>query len=140
MDDIKLQALTAELGRYRWSNEAVALGIKHDFRCVYCGRDFLLSIDDFDTWQFDHVVPASKNGPDAIENKVIACKLCNFTKRNFDPSTLAGPNATLSELTQLAKDHVQSRRAENSQKLNEIKGILREAGLISEDRFVNNKE
>jgi 5-methylcytosine-specific restriction endonuclease McrA len=46
----------------------------------------LATIEDYDTWQVDHVAPISKGGDQsAFDNLAVACKLCNFIKRNWEP-------------------------------------------------------
>jgi 5-methylcytosine-specific restriction endonuclease McrA len=135
MDDDALKALKVRMERYGWKEEAVILGIEQDFRCIYCGRDLLASIEDYDTWQFDHIIPVSKSGPDATTNKAVACKLCNFVKCNFDVSKLAGPNAPIEDLKKLAAAHVQARREDKRKKLREIKAILKDAGLLTDERL-----
>jgi len=67
------------------SSEAIALGILHDFRCAYCGRDLVASIEALDSWQEDHLHPKSSRPDDAFENRVVSCKLCNFVKRGYVP-------------------------------------------------------
>ena len=44
--------------------------------CWYCG----LTLDPFDTFTLDHVVPQSQGGSNAVENLVAACKSCNSSK------------------------------------------------------------
>lgn len=100
----------------------------------------MASIEDYDVWQFDHIIPVTKGGTNVTTNKVVACKLCNFAKRNFDVSKVAGPNASIDELKRLAAAHVQARREEKEKKLSEIKAILKGIGLISDERFAIAKE
>ncbi len=131
----KNQDLIQELLKLGWSEEAVDLGKRQDFRCHYCHRDFLASIEDYDMWQTDHLIPRSKQGLDAIENKLFACKLCNFVKRNFDPRSKASENATFEELAKIASEHVTKGRGEKQARLEKIKDVLLRAGLISQDRY-----
>jgi len=44
--------------------------------CVYCGNNENLC--------FDHVSPISKGGRSEFNNIVLACRRCNFSKRNYD--------------------------------------------------------
>jgi 5-methylcytosine-specific restriction endonuclease McrA len=46
--------------------------VRDDFKCVYCGDTFNLTID--------HVVPVSRGGKTSFENCVTACRKCNNTK------------------------------------------------------------
>lgn len=70
---------------FGWSEEAARLGVRAGFRCEYCGRDLLASVDDYDAWQREHVIPPSKGGGDDLENLAVSCKTCNFLKRDFVP-------------------------------------------------------
>ena len=135
MNNEELNDLKSSLRKLGWSPEAVDLGIAQKFRCCYCGRDLLRSIEDYDVWNFDHIIPLSKGGTNDTKNKVVACKLCNFVKRNFDVRAIAGNDASKEELFALAKAHISSRRSEKKAKLKEIKKLLFEAGHIDEDRF-----
>jgi CRISPR/Cas system Type II protein with McrA/HNH and RuvC-like nuclease domain len=114
--------------------------VAQNFRCVYCDRDLLASIDDYDVWQFDHIVPVSQEGENKIENLAVACKLCNFAKRDFDPRLVAGDHASVEELRAIAKAHVTERRAEKRKRLDAVKDILFQHGLITPERFKRNVE
>lgn len=55
-----------------------------DFRCVYCGMNFLASLDVYWLSVIDHLLPQSKFDQLREEptNKVLACRLCNYLKRS----------------------------------------------------------
>lgn len=84
MPDPSWDLLAVELAaRLGWSEEAAYLGLRADFCCEYCDRPMLRSVGDYDMWQNDHVLPASRNGSDDYRaNKALACKMCNFLKRH----------------------------------------------------------
>ncbi len=65
-----------------WSQEQAELGIRAGFRCEYCDRYLLRTIEDYDAWQIDHIVPQSRGGSDGLDNKALVCKMCNFMKRD----------------------------------------------------------
>ena len=44
--------------------------------CWYCG----LTLDPFDTFTLDHVIPTAMGGTDEPSNLVAACKSCNSSK------------------------------------------------------------
>ena len=78
--------LTARLKNLNWSHEALYLGLRARFRCEYCGRSLLRSIENHDTWCNDHVLPKSRGGSDDFRrNKALSCRLCNRLKRNSVP-------------------------------------------------------
>lgn len=69
-----------------WSRESAQLGIDARFSCEYCDRRLLGSIEDYDSWQIDHIDPVSKGGlENSLENQALCCKTCNFMKRNQKP-------------------------------------------------------
>lgn len=51
---------------------------KQSNRCHYCD----LELDYYEA-TIDHVIPLSRGGSDLIENKVIACGVCNQEKGNL---------------------------------------------------------
>ena len=55
-----------------------------DFRCVYCGINFLASLDVYWLGVIDHLLPQSKfeHLSEEPSNKVLACRLCNYLKRS----------------------------------------------------------
>jgi 5-methylcytosine-specific restriction endonuclease McrA len=65
-----------------WSQEALTLGRRANFACEYCDRDLLASIEAYHAWTVDHIHPTTKGGPDTLENKALACRLCNAVKRH----------------------------------------------------------
>jgi CRISPR/Cas system Type II protein with McrA/HNH and RuvC-like nuclease domain len=79
-------------------------------RCVFCGRDLLV---DFESWmlsQEDHLVPSSKLGLDELENRVIACYVCNKLKAAYVPDfPLTETNRT--KYINAIRDHIMSRRS-----------------------------
>ena len=57
----------------------VGIAVRAEFRCEYCGKYLLESIEAYDSWQIDHIVPNRDNSP---ENLALTCKICNFAKRH----------------------------------------------------------
>ena len=114
--------IVSELLRFDFSEPQARAGIKCEFKCEYCGRFLLASIQDYDTWQWDHLEPVSKGGGDEEENGAIACKLCNFMKRNFLPSAplaVLGRRAYIEEV----KTYLLVLRRQKLEKLNNIRRI-----------------
>lgn len=48
--------------------------------CRYCNRSL-----SYEKLQFDHYIPLSKEGRNAVANLAISCPRCNFYKRNWLP-------------------------------------------------------
>ena len=95
----------------KWSVEAARLAERADFRCEYCGLDFLASPENYKLFQVDHIVPISKGGSLIdFENFALACKPCNYSfKRSFDPRTMAGAEPTRAALITAAKQCIEER-------------------------------
>ena len=45
-----------------WGQPGIDCAIRANFRCEYCGRDLLASLDDYKAWAQDHVVPRTDGG------------------------------------------------------------------------------
>jgi hypothetical protein len=65
-----------------WGDWQAQLGFHANFCCEYCDRDLLKTVDDYDAWQVDHIVPMTRDGEDEQWNRALSCKTCNFIKRN----------------------------------------------------------
>ena len=72
------------VSEFRFSVEQAENALRARFRCEYCDRDLLSSVDAYHSWHLDHLVPRSRGGADAVENYALSCKPCNFMKRHWD--------------------------------------------------------
>lgn len=53
---------------------------QYDFRCGYCGFDFLRDPYAFKDTEFDHIIPRKRGGGEG-DNRIPACHFCNSVKR-----------------------------------------------------------
>lgn len=104
-----------------WHEHHAVIGVEAGFCCEYCGRDLLASVNDYDAWQLDHIVPSSQHGADDIPNKALCCKTCNFLKGIFVPT-----GTTRQERLASARNYIDERR---QAKLDELQRIRAIAGL-----------
>lgn len=111
--------LIATLLKLGWHEHNVVVGVKARFRCEYCDRDLLASIEDYDSWQLDHIVPSSQHGADDIPNKALCCKTCNFMKSTFAPV-----GATREERLASAREYVTERRSRKLEELERIRALV----------------
>ena len=103
--------LFQRLRSWGWSAEQARIGIRAGFRCEYCGRDLLESVNSYYSWQRDHIVPKSAAGSGGLANRALACRTCNFNlKRRWDPRSAAGKNASRAELIKAVKRYVRAQR------------------------------
>ena len=108
------------LNKLGWPDWMVDLGLRANFRCEYCDKDLLASVDAYDDWQKDHIVP---NGSDHVSNLAIACKTCNFIKRNTDPQPLS-TDGDRQALVAAAREIVGERRARKEEILKRTKDAV----------------
>lgn len=60
------------------------MAAEYDYKCVYCGLDFLESPVNFSIAEVDHFFPASAGGKKVVP----ACRFCNKLKRNKEFKTI----------------------------------------------------
>lgn len=59
---------------------------RDNYRCVYCDKDLLESLDSFAASHLDHLKPKAHGGPDDdLWNRVMSCSVCNSIKMSYDP-------------------------------------------------------
>lgn len=93
-----------------WSDTQVRLGVEFNFRCAYCDKDMLGSVDNHSEWQSDHIKPTSKGGADVIENLALSCRTCNFIKGRLDPSDGVPLEIKKKDLIEKARSLISERR------------------------------
>jgi len=65
-------------GQWIRSNVRLAIYLRDEFRCVYCGRDLHGAAPAEIT--LDHVHPWSKGGENDASNLITACRSCNCSR------------------------------------------------------------
>ncbi len=108
----------------QWNLETARLGARAGFRCEYCGKDLHASVDAYDSWQVDHIVPSSKDGDGHFDNLAVACKTCNFMKRNRTPD-----GETRSARIADAAKYIQLARARKLQEIADVRSVVVKNGL-----------
>ncbi|MEH6458220.1 MAG: HNH endonuclease signature motif containing protein [Cocleimonas sp.] len=95
----------------KWGEDDVKVGIRAGFKCEYCDKDLLASVDNYKEWQKDHIIPTSKGGEDINENIALSCKTCNMNiKSRWNPADVAGENASRQELIKAVREFVREKR------------------------------
>lgn len=108
-----------------WGEPDASMGLAADFRCQYCDKDLLASVDNYKGWQTDHLIPASSGGLDEINNYVICCRTCNFIKGRWNPQTeYVGLAPTREQLIFSAKKYISEKRQKNEIIVNELREIV----------------
>ncbi len=107
-----------------WGDVGIDCGIRARFRCEYCDRDLLASLDDYKAWAQDHIVPRKHGGSDNIDNMAVACHPCNWSyKRDWDPRESAGARATRNELIAATRAFIAERRTADQANLDEARRL-----------------
>jgi 5-methylcytosine-specific restriction endonuclease McrA len=109
----------------KWSDRFVRLSLRADFKCEYCGLDFLASPENYKQWQCDHIVPKKHGGSEDFDNIAATCRNCNFSfKGHWDPRTQAGRDATRADLIKAAKWYIGERKRLTEQQIAREKVIM----------------
>lgn len=118
--------LTPDIERLRkelnFPLEQIEIAIRANFRCEYCDKYLLESVDVYDSWQIDHIVPNGNNDP---SNLALTCKTCNFAKRHSRKKELEKCKSR-SEKIGLAKKIVSERRANKDATLQKVRDFASE--------------
>jgi len=70
----------------KWGRAQAERGLRANFKCEYCGKDLLLTVENFKEWQEDHIVPLSKGGENNDSNIAVSCRTCNVNlKSRWNP-------------------------------------------------------
>ena len=108
-----------------WSTEQVSLALRAGFCCEYCDRDLLSSVHDYDSWQIDHILPLSRNGPDEFGNRAIACRTCSYLKRNALPDAHIDPLSDRDHALQEVRRMLDERRTRKQAQVEKLRRLFR---------------
>ncbi|MFA7235383.1 MAG: HNH endonuclease signature motif containing protein [Phycisphaeraceae bacterium] len=115
-----------ELVSLGWSARTLEVGLHAKFRCEYCGRCLIDTVDDYFYFtEVDHIHPVAKEGPDVIENMAYSCKACNFIKRAWVPNADVkwDANQRRKRIAE-AKCFIQAERQEKADRLKRVQALL----------------
>jgi len=96
---------TKEMKELGYSERDAIVFVRANGKCEYCGVDLIHDRITWDSVQFDHVIPKSKEGSDEEQNLALSCKVCNNAKMTFYPEGNTRDERILS-----AKEHIDKRR------------------------------
>jgi hypothetical protein len=111
----------------KWSRDAARLGERARYQCEYCDLPLLDRSDVYKLWQIDHIVPLSSQGEySEFDNLAVACKPCNWDfKRDWDPRSVTGQNASRDQLIEATRDLVRKERERVEAELTRFREIVR---------------
>ena len=95
-----------------WGREWATVCERAGYKCEYCDKDMLASVNDYLSMQNDHIIPQNANGRNHIDNYALSCPTCNMRlKRGWNPADEVGEGACREELIQAAKKYVSEERS-----------------------------
>jgi 5-methylcytosine-specific restriction endonuclease McrA len=107
-----------------WSELDAQIADRANYRCEYCGLDFLESPDNYRMWQKDHIIPLHKEEDNDLSNYAACCRNCNMLyKSRWDPRKVAGNSADRESLVEAVRMHVKDAKAKVLKELNEVRAI-----------------
>ena len=112
-------AISAGLG---WGPLNCGTAIRANFCCEYCGKRMLRSVDNYYSWEVDHIIPG---GEDSLDNYALACHTCNHLKHSYAPS-----GGSRSERLTDAVREIGRRRAKKIAELQNLRSLLGLPALI----------
>lgn len=112
--------IVEQLRNYRIGEWNANIGLEQDFRCAYCDKDFLASFDNYNSWQWDHIIPQSLDGEHNCGNIAVCCKTCNWLKNAYAPIG----ETRLERITD-ARRYIQQRRLRYEAEVAEIRDLIR---------------
>ena len=99
------------------------IAVRAQFRCEYCGKNLLESVDAYDSWQIDHIIPRNDDPENEdIENKALTCKTCNFAKRHSATEALLNCTSRQERIDE-ARKIVWDRRAQKEVTLMKVREL-----------------
>lgn len=104
--------------RMKWGPINCGSAIRAKFCCEYCGKRMLSSVDNYHSWEIDHIIPG---GGDTLQNCALACHTCNHLKHRYVPT-----GNTRTELIADSRheiDRLRTRKLAELQKLRSILGL-----------------
>ena len=119
------EQLSSEMG---WGPWVINIAIRAKFRCEYCDRDLLSSVDAYKEWQHDHIIPQrvdTNTDKDRLENMALSCRTCNVNfKGKWDPSHDLPNGASRDELIHAARKYVARKRTAAFSEVVKIREIV----------------
>lgn len=128
MSNEAMEAVIQALEKAGFSRGSAIVGLERGFRCAYCCRQLLVDIDSYDLWENDHLRPLSKGGIAESENLVLACRLCNKIKGNWEPADSS--EWSREEVVLAVRKHLEEGRGRKWSELNKVRDILEAHGVL----------
>ena len=97
----------------KWDRVHADRCLRANFKCEYCGKDLLSSVENFKEWQEDHIVPKSKGGDNSDSNIAVSCRTCNVdVKSRWNPLDVVGGNPSREDLIAACRHYISVKRSD----------------------------
>ena len=95
-----------------WGAEWAEVCERAGYKCEYCDKDMLASLDNYLSMEKDHIIPKSAQGREIVDNYALSCSTCNGSrlKGTWNPADEAGEGASRDELIQAVRRELKKRR------------------------------
>ncbi len=112
--------------------------VRDNYRCIYCGRDMISSLNDWLSLEIDHLEPSSKKGKDEDDNRVTSCNVCNRLKSSYKPDK-DFPSGFNERLEIMRKYVLEKRVAEQLRWLKALRQFndFKEFGVLRDDSNID---
>lgn len=112
--------------RRRVAKEWATVCERARYRCEYCNKDMLVSLNDYLSIQADHIIPKSAGGSDDVNNQALSCAPCNGKrlKDRWNPESVVGNNASRKQKIQAVRQHLKDKRADLDKILSKYRQIV----------------
>ena len=108
-----------------WADWIIDIAVRASFRCEYCDRDLLASVDAYKEWQHDHIVPQRIKEDNGSNNMALSCRTCNVSfKGKWDPSHGLPDDASRDELVAAVRQYVARKRTDMFAEVVKIREIV----------------
>ncbi len=120
------QHVIDQLGReglaHAWTTEVCE---RAGYKCEYCDKDMLASMDNFLSWKLDHIIPEAAGGDRTLENMALSCRECKVQfKGSWNPVYVAGEDASREELIFAVREDVKEKRSSWFHRLSRYREIV----------------
>jgi hypothetical protein len=108
-----------------WIDKDARLGIRANFKCEYCDKDLLSSVESYKAWEKDHIIPKEQGGDDSDENLAISCNTCQFKiKGRWNPKEVCENGATRDELIKAVRIYIAKKRTDLLKEVAHLREIV----------------
>jgi 5-methylcytosine-specific restriction endonuclease McrA len=97
----------------KWGKAQAERAVRSNFKCEYCDKDLLASVENFKEWQEDHIIPLSSGGKDEDSNIAVSCRTCNVNvKSRWNPLDVGPDSQSREDLIEVVREYVTKKRTD----------------------------